>query len=58
MSKATLSIQKVIECGIGLAEKAPGCGLCQGARPGACPEHAAKNVLRLLREFGHVERRP
>ena len=54
-SKVRLSVEKVVECGIGLAEKSPSCGLCQDSRPGACPDHAATNVLRLLREFGYIE---
>ena len=53
--KPSISIEKAIECGIGLADKAPGCDLCNGSRPGACPEHAAANVLRIMREFGYVQ---
>ena len=45
-----------IEAGIGLAEKNPDCRLCSNPqRPGACPKHAAENVLRLLREDGFVK---
>ena len=51
-----LTLLKAIECGIGLADKDPNCRLCNvRVRVGACPEHAAVNVLRILREEGYVQ---
>jgi hypothetical protein len=53
-----MDILKAIECGIGLAEPDPSCAHCQAPRRsgGACPTHAAPNVLRILREFDYVAR--
>lgn len=49
-------ILETIEAGIGLAEEDPNCHLCtHPRRAGACPKHAAENVLRLLREDGFVK---